>query len=361
MDKIYTLLGNLSLPSLRIKALWSEYEDRKTPESKLTKDLDLIELCLQGYEYEQSQQITDLQEFFVDTVPRIQHPVVKKWATELMEKRRLAWEERKWTNYEQVYCSPDPSAPNGASTSSTDGVSFSMLPFFHLLEQLKTNKRMGWIDHNVQLPESIADHMYRMAVISLVLPTDGGLDLSKVAMLSLVHDMAEAEVGDITPEHVSGVTREKKLALEAICALLGEPSLQSLRIRELWNEYEDRETPESKVTKDLDLFELCLQAHEYEQSQQTKGLQEWFLDTVPRIQHPTIKKWTTELMERRRAAWAERPGPEWATYVQIHCSADTPAVNGGSLTQIKTKATIPVRVWGEHSKEEESEIQPVVA
>lgn len=33
-------------------------------------------------------------------------------------------------------------------------------------------------------------------------------------MLSIVHDMAEADVGDITPEHASGVSKETKLALE---------------------------------------------------------------------------------------------------------------------------------------------------
>ena len=35
-------------------------------------------------------------------------------------------------------------------------------------------------------------------------------------MLSLVHDMAEADVGDITPEHASGVSKETKLALEQV-------------------------------------------------------------------------------------------------------------------------------------------------
>lgn len=37
-----------------------------------------------------------------------------------------------------------------------------------------------------------------------------------------------------------------------------------MRIKDLWNEYEDRVTPESKFVKDLDLLELCLQAVEYE-------------------------------------------------------------------------------------------------
>lgn len=36
----------------------------------------------------------------------------------------------------------------------------SLLDFFMVCGHLKTNKRNGWIRKNVQLPESIADHMY---------------------------------------------------------------------------------------------------------------------------------------------------------------------------------------------------------
>lgn len=112
--------------------------------------------------------------------------------------------------------------------------------------------------------------------------------------MSLVHDIAEADVGDITPEHASGVSKEQKLQLEAvrllpsfsslspadlprcdrynakkdamdrILSLLGHPSIASLRVKSLWEEYEARETPEAKFVKDLDLFELAVQGVEYE-------------------------------------------------------------------------------------------------
>lgn len=50
-----------------------------------------------------------------------------------------------------------------------------------------------------------------------------------------------------------------------IKGLLGHPSIQSLRVIALWEEYEARITPESKFVKDLDLFELAVQAVEYEE------------------------------------------------------------------------------------------------
>lgn len=38
----------------------------------------------------------------------------------------------------------------------------------------------------------------------------------RCVMLSIVHDLAEADVGDITPEHASGVSKAAKLALEEV-------------------------------------------------------------------------------------------------------------------------------------------------
>lgn len=35
-------------------------------------------------------------------------------------------------------------------------------------------------------------------------------------MMSLVHDLAEADVGDITPPHASGISRADKLEMEAV-------------------------------------------------------------------------------------------------------------------------------------------------
>lgn len=52
--------------------------------------------------------------------------------------------------------------------------------------------------------------------------------------------------------------------MERIYGLLGHPSMASLRLKSLWDEYEARETAESKFVKDLDLYELCVQAVEYE-------------------------------------------------------------------------------------------------
>lgn len=57
-----------------------------------------------------------------------------------------------------------------------------------------------------------ADHMYRMGMMSL-LASDCGVDATRCMKMALVHDVAEAIVGDITP-HCS-VSDEDKFSLEA--------------------------------------------------------------------------------------------------------------------------------------------------
>ncbi|GAA5837994.1 hypothetical protein JCM3766R1_004170 [Sporobolomyces carnicolor] len=233
-----------------------------------------------------------------------------------------------------------------------------VLGFFHTIERLKTNKRTGWVNQNIDKPESIADHMYRMAMMCLAFPEIGQLDISKCVMLSIVHDMAEADVGDITPEHASGVSKETKLALEQKAmdrygGLLGHPSIAGMRIKDLWNEYEDRVTPESKFVKDLDLLELCLQAVEYENSQGCKTLQEFFETTLPRILHPVVKGWARDLLAERKRKWQERG---WQGYVEVQLGPDEPAeVNGSANGDDSARAErprIPVKVYGEHRDDE---------
>lgn len=47
--------------------------------------------------------------------------------------------------------------------------------------------------------------MYRMGIICMLAPKEEGLDSGRCVKMALVHDMAEALVGDITP--VDGVTK----------------------------------------------------------------------------------------------------------------------------------------------------------
>jgi putative hydrolase of HD superfamily len=66
--------------------------------------------------------------------------------------------------------------------------------FLETCGNLKRTKRSGWVNNNVKEPESIADHMHRMGLISMLI-TDASIDRSKLVKMAIVHDIAEAIAG----------------------------------------------------------------------------------------------------------------------------------------------------------------------
>lgn len=181
-----------------------------------------------------------------------------------------------------------------------------VLAFLHLIEQLKTTKRKGWINEDIANPESIADHMYRMSIICL-LCTDASLDRSKLVNLALVHDMAESLVGDITPlDNIPKHEKEERelLAMQAIRDEYGLSPAQGDEFMALFMEYEAKQTAESRFVKDVDKYELVLQTIEYEKRLGGAKDLTHFAASSEMIQHPCVKAWCEEALRERETFWA---------------------------------------------------------
>eukprot|EP01024_Parvocaulis_polyphysoides_P072816 TRINITY_DN9292_c0_g6_i1.p1 TRINITY_DN9292_c0_g6~~TRINITY_DN9292_c0_g6_i1.p1 ORF type:complete len:193 (+),score=38.49 TRINITY_DN9292_c0_g6_i1:159-737(+) len=184
--------------------------------------------------------------------------------------------------------------------------------FLQLMQNLKTTKRTGWVKRNVKDPESIADHMYRMAAACFALKGKVQVDHGHCMKIAIVHDMAESIVGDFTPH--CNVTKEEKYkleknAIEKIQKMLGEESEGAKEVVELWNEYEKGETPAAKIVKDLDKLEMILQAHEYEK-QQGAELQEFFDSTENSFKTDIGKQWAEEIRSRRQNGYQNGVHPQ---------------------------------------------------
>ncbi|KAL4182002.1 hypothetical protein AMTRI_Chr12g240300 [Amborella trichopoda] len=189
---------------------------------------------------------------------------------------------------------PSPQAMEGPSPSSA-------IDFLTLCHRLKTTKRAGWVRREIQDPESIADHMYRMGVMALIANDIPGVNRDRCIKMAIVHDIAEAIVGDITPS--DGVpklekSRREREALEHMCTLLGGES-RAKEIADLWMEYEENTSLEAKFVKDLDKVEMILQALEYE-NEQGKDLNEFFESTAGKFQTDVGKAWAAEIASRRK-------------------------------------------------------------
>ncbi|KAI9169792.1 hypothetical protein LWI28_017804 [Acer negundo] len=192
----------------------------------------------------------------------------------------------------------DTEAPIESSSSSTS----SAIDFLTLCHSLKTTKRKGWINHGIKGPESIADHMYRMALMALIVGDVPGVNRERCIKIAIVHDIAEAIVGDITPS--DGVpkvekSRMEQAALNEMCKVLGG-GMRADEIQELWAEYENNASIEANLVKDFDKVEMILQALEYEM-EHGKVLDEFFLSTAGKFQTEIGKSWAAEINSRRNS------------------------------------------------------------
>ncbi|KAF9439262.1 HD domain-containing protein 2 [Entomortierella beljakovae] len=176
------------------------------------------------------------------------------------------------------------------------------LQFLHTVEKLKRTKRTGWVNNDVKPAESIADHMYRMSIMALLIDEKtAGVDKNRCIKMAIVHDLAESLVGDITP--YDGVTNEdkhtrEKNAMHYLCHDLLGWTEQAKEINALWHEYEAALTPEALLVKDFDKFEMIVQALEYERSE-GKTLESFFAGTRGKFKHPMVTAWVSELEAER--------------------------------------------------------------
>ena len=171
------------------------------------------------------------------------------------------------------------SAISKKATSKDALQAAAAVEFARLLGGLKVTPRTGWVRRGVPKYESVADHSWRVAALSLLLPCD--FDVSRCMAMAVVHDVAESLIGDICPG--DNVSKEEKRRMEAqamekIASTLGQACVSSpsggdsdcnhgsvQKLMGLVHEYEKRESKEAISVKDLDLLDMIVQASEYEE------------------------------------------------------------------------------------------------
>ena len=120
-----------------------------------------------------------------------------------------------------------------------------ILEFLALSERLKFELRHSWLSSGRQ--ESVAEHSWQMALMALLMHRhlEQPVDIEKTLKMILVHDLVEAEVGDV-PFFETGERKQLKAAREqmAIEEIRGR-SRHRPRIYDLWQEYEARRPAEA--------------------------------------------------------------------------------------------------------------------
>lgn len=117
--------------------------------------------------------------------------------------------------------------------------------------------------------------------------------------MALVHDLAEAIVGDMTPE--CGVSADDKHrieqeAMDEICKLL--PDCRSTTVHDLFTEYMHGDTKEAQLVKQLDKLEFLVQSAEYERKRAV-DLEEFFKNTRHMVKKPFLVDLMVAVEEER--------------------------------------------------------------
>jgi len=136
-----------------------------------------------------------------------------------------------------------------------------------LVGKAKKIKRVGWQKKaEISNGETIAEHMYRLAVLSMIISDLRHLDTEKILRMSLLHDLGEVIIGDLTPDEKieAGILDSLRSEENGLKQVFNEipKKLRDYYIN-LWKEINLQETDEARLMKSLDKFEMAIQALEY--------------------------------------------------------------------------------------------------
>jgi putative hydrolases of HD superfamily len=140
----------------------------------------------------------------------------------------------------------------------------SILKVLTLAERLKFELRHSYTSAGRQ--ESVAEHTWRMSLMAVLIEPllKQKIDTARLLKMIILHDLVEAEASDISaldvlrnPEIKIQKIEKEKRAIENLRSALKETNGQE--IYDLFYEFENKETYESKVANALDKLEVQLQ------------------------------------------------------------------------------------------------------
>ncbi len=153
------------------------------------------------------------------------------------------------------------------------------LQMFLNAHRLKCIPRTGWVMRGIAGAESVADHSFGVAFISLILAemVDQPLDKAKLLTIALLHDLPESVIGDVTTPAAAyfppGAKRNAETgALDEL--LHGLPCAEHWH--SWWQEFEAGTSVEGRLVRDADRLDMLIQAHVYEQTTGNRWLAEFW-------------------------------------------------------------------------------------
>ena len=152
--------------------------------------------------------------------------------------------------------------------------------------------------------ESVADHSFSVAFISLILAemVNQPMNKAKLLTIALLHDLPESVIGDLpTPGAAffppgAKRTAEMRALEELLCSLACVEHWRSW-----WQEFEDRTSIEGRLVRDADQLDMLVQVDIYERTTGNRELAEFWppSDELP-FEFPATETLYRELQALRQ-------------------------------------------------------------
>jgi 5'-deoxynucleotidase YfbR-like HD superfamily hydrolase len=155
--------------------------------------------------------------------------------------------------------------------------------------------------------DSVAEHLLRAAYVALAVGSlVPGVDRSKLVLMCLVHDLAEARTGDLNYENKKYVTADEERALQDLASTL--PFGGDLEA--LVSEFNARTTLEARLANDCDQLELLLVLKE-ELDRGNPQAREWIPFAVKRLREPISRQLAEAVLGTHSSDWWFEDRGDW--------------------------------------------------
>lgn len=147
--------------------------------------------------------------------------------------------------------------------------------------------------------QSVAEHINRVCYIAYCLSKmNGTVDTGKVVQMALFHDISESRISDLNYVHQQYTERLEDKAHQDLADSLpfGED------VKELIDEYEERESLESKIVKDADNLEFIISLKEQQDIGNARA-QTWLPPALQRLKTEEAKELGKVIMEVDSDRW----------------------------------------------------------
>lgn len=131
-----------------------------------------------------------------------------------------------------------------------------IIDFIAYIDQLKSVDRMNGLFDGSR-SENTGEHSWHAAISAVLLSRYANfpINLDNVIQMLLIHDLVEIEAGDTFVYDQSGVSQQREAEQQAADQVFTRlPDQEAQTLRDLWDEFEARKSPEAKYAKAIDRF-----------------------------------------------------------------------------------------------------------